>query len=161
MNDTQTFLMLKPDAVKRGLVFDIVGYFGNYGFSIVALDTVEADVARTLSHYREIIEKMGPEFTERLLKYFPGNLVVPMVLYREQGDAIGTCRRMIGATDPSKAQAGTVRGDMGQDSIEKCINEGRACHNLVHASDSTESVRREIAIWLPKYKYNQKYSENP
>jgi len=151
MNDTKTFLLLKPDAVQRGLVFDIVGYFGNYGFSIIALDAVEADVSRTLSHYSEIIERMGAEFSQRLLGYFPGNLVVPIVLYREQGDAIEACRRMIGATDPSKAQAGTIRGDLGQDSIEKCTAEKRACRNLVHASDSPESVRREIAIWLPKY----------
>lgn len=153
MDDKKTFIMLKPDAVRRGLVYKALSYFLNNGFSIQAMDILTAQEEIVKQHYAEVIEKFGPDFEAKMLRYVAGNQVVPMVLYREQGEAVACARRILGATDPSKAEKGTVRGDLGIDSYEKCNAENRSCENLVHASDSWENVKREITLWLPDYQF--------
>lgn len=153
MDSKKTFIMLKPDAVSRGLVFQSLEYFFEQGFRIETMDILTAEEDMVSRHYAEVIEKLGPDFERKLQAYVKDKVVVPIVLYREEGDAIALARKILGATDPSKAEKGTVRGDLGIDSYEKCNAEGRSCENLVHASDSLENAVRETAIWLPKYKF--------
>lgn len=153
MDSKKTFIMLKPDAVSRGLVFQSLAYFFEQGFRIETMDILTAEEDMVSRHYAEVIEKLGPDFERKLQAYVKDKVVVPIVLYREEGDAIALARKILGATDPSKADKGTVRGDLGIDSYEKCNAEGRSCENLVHASDSLENAVRETAIWLPKYKF--------
>ena len=67
-------------------------------------------------------------------------------------------RKVVGATNPAEADKGTIRGDFGTDSFEKSAAENRGCHNLIHASDSSEAVHREIALWFGE-EYAEKYAK--
>jgi nucleoside-diphosphate kinase len=130
----RTLVLIKPDAVRRGLVGEIVGRFERKGL------TIEAMVLRTMSaeladeHYAEHLDK---SFYPPLKDFMVGAPLVAMVL---SGDnAIEVVRTLAGATDGRRAAAGTIRGDLSLSNRE----------NLVHASDSADSAKREIALWFP------------
>jgi len=127
----QTFVMIKPDGVQRGLVGRIVQRIEAKGLKIVAMKmrTLPQDVAR--EHYAEHSQK--PFFGD-LVSFITSGPSVPMVV--EGKDVISEMRKMNGATNPTKAQPGTIRGDFGLDM-------GR---NVIHGSDSPESAKREIAL---------------
>ena len=127
----RTFVMIKPDAVQRGLVGKIVQRIEAKGLKIVAMKmrTLPQDVAR--EHYVEHAKK--PFFGD-LVGFITSGPSVPMVV--EGKDAISEVRKINGATNPTAAQPGTIRGDFGLDM-------GR---NVIHGSDSPESAKREIAL---------------
>ena len=130
----RTLVLLKPDAVRRGLVGEIVGRFENRGLRIVAMElrTIDASVAD--QHYAEHVER---DFYPPLRDFVTSGPMVAMVL--EGDEAIEAVRAMNGATDGRKAAPGTIRGDYSLSNRE----------NLVHGSDSWESAEREIGIWFP------------
>lgn len=131
----RTLVLIKPDAVRRGLVGEILGRFERKGLTTDAmvLRTMDAQLADT--HYAEHVEK---PFYPPLKEFMTGGPLVALVL---SGDsAIEVVRGMIGATDGRKAAPGTIRGDLSLSNRE----------NLVHASDSPESAAREIEIWFPE-----------
>lgn len=147
-----TFVMLKPDAVQRQLCFDIMQYLLKEGIKIECFDVQTATEERVRAHYAEVISKYGEDFARKMLNEFEGRTVVPIILSGE-GDVISKVRRIVGATEPAKADMGTIRGDLGNgDCYERSSAEGRVVHNLIHASDSIEAVKREVSIWLPNYK---------
>jgi nucleoside-diphosphate kinase len=135
MATQRTFVILKPDAVQRGLVGEILSRFERKGLTIVGMKfmTATADVAR--KHYQEHAEK---PFFGGLVSFFTSSPLVALVL--EGDEAITVARTLIGATDGRKAAPGTIRGDFG------CSKS----NNLVHGSDSPESAVRELAIWFPE-----------
>lgn len=146
-----TFVMLKPDAVKRELGYDILRYFKKAGIGIACFDIQVATEDKIRKHYEEVIAKYGEKFAQQMLDMFLGETVVPTVLSGGE-DIIAQVRQIVGATEPAKADKGTVRGDLGLgDCYAISVPEGRVVRNLIHASDSIEAMRREIAIWLPKY----------
>ena len=148
----KTFVMLKPDAVDRQLGYDIMQYFLEKGIKIDCFDIQIATEEKVRAHYSEVIQKYGEDFAVKMLNMFQGKTVVPIVLWGE-GNVIEQVRHIVGATEPAKAAIGTIRGDFGQgDSYAKSVPEGRVVRNLIHASDSIEAVKREISIWLPKYR---------
>ena len=130
----RTLVLLKPDAVRRGLVGEIVGRFENRGLRIVAMElrTIDASVAD--QHYAEHVER---DFYPPLRAFVTGGPLVALVL--EGDEAVEVVRAINGATDGRKAAPGTIRGDLSLSNRE----------NLVHGSDSAESAEREIAIWFP------------
>ncbi|WP_300679053.1 nucleoside-diphosphate kinase [Nocardioides sp.] len=130
----RTFVILKPDAVKRGLVGQILSRYEAKGLEIVALDARTIDGELADRHYAEHVEQ---EWYPPLRTFITSGPLVPLVL--EGDEAIAVVRAMNGATDGRKAAPGTVRGDLSLSGRE----------NLVHASDSTESAAREIALWFP------------
>jgi len=147
-----TFVMLKPDAVQRGLGYDIMQYFKKNGISIECFDVQIATEDKIRRHYEEVIAKYGEEFAQHMLDMFLNKTVVPIILSGGD-DIIAQVRRIVGATEPAKAEKGTIRCDLGLgDSYARSVAEGRVVRNLIHASDSPEAVKREISIWLPKYK---------
>lgn len=147
-----TFVMLKPDAVQRQLSFDIMQYFTKNGIKIECFDVQVATEQRVRAHYEEIISKYGEDFARKMLNMFEGKIVVPIVLSGDD-DIITKVRHIVGATEPAKADKGTIRGDLGNgDCYKLSTAEGRVVRNLIHASDSIEAVKREISIWLPNYK---------
>ena len=83
-----------------------------------------------------------------MLDYFNDKYVLPMVVRGESPDLVADIRRIVGATNPANADKGTIRGDLGCDSYEKCNRENRSCQNLIHASDSAENARIETALWF-------------
>ncbi len=149
-----TFVLLKPDAVERKLVRKIISYFTDQNIYPKLFDLQTATAEKITVHYAEHIEKFGTEFELKMKKAFEGKTVIPVVLCGA-GSVISDVRRIVGATDPSKEAKGTIRGDLSDgDSFEKANSEQRLVHNLIHASDCEESVKREIEIWLPGYPYH-------
>lgn len=134
----RTFTMLKPDAVKRRLTGEILTRFEKRGLKIIAAKTlmISEDLAKT--HYEEHSDK--PFFND-LISYITSGPVFAMVL--EGDDVISLVRKMVGATNPKEADIGTIRGDYG-------IDTGR---NIVHASDSEESAKREIDLFFDESEF--------
>jgi nucleoside-diphosphate kinase len=133
----RTFVMCKPDAVERGLVGEIVARIERKGFTLVAaeLRSVERDLAE--EHYAEHREK--PFFGE-LVEFLTRSPVFAMVVAGPADNTFSLVRKMVGATKVDDAEPGTIRGDFAAITTE----------NLVHASDSHDSVAREIKLWFPE-----------
>jgi nucleoside-diphosphate kinase len=130
----RTLVLIKPDGVARGLVGDVVGRIERKGFRIVALElrTLTAEVAET--HYEEHRDK--PFFADLVAFITSGPLVAAVI---EGPDAIVQWRNMMGATNPAKAEMGTIRGDLATEMQ----------NNVTHGSDSPESAAREVALFFP------------
>lgn len=129
----QTFVMLKPDAVQRGLVGEIIQRFEQRGLKIVAMKMLWMSQEFAHKHYEVHV---GKPFFEGLIKYITSGPVVAMVL--EGTNAIEAARATMGATNPLKAAPGTIRADYG-------LEMGR---NLVHGSDGPETAAFEIGLWF-------------
>ncbi|MBA2956680.1 nucleoside-diphosphate kinase [Nocardioides sp. MAH-18] len=134
----RTLVLLKPDAVRRGLVGEIIRRIEAKGYTLAALDLRTATPELLAAHYAE---HEGKPFYEPLVEFMLSGPVVAMVLEGER--CIEGFRSVAGATDPTVAAPGTVRGDLGRDWGLKVQQ------NLVHGSDSLESAEREIGIWFP------------
>jgi nucleoside-diphosphate kinase len=131
----RTLVLIKPDAVRRGLVGEILSRFERKGLTIDVLVKREMDAELADAHYAEHLDK---PFYPALKEFMTGGPLIAMIL---SGDsAIDVVRNLVGATDARKAAAGTIRGDLANSNRE----------NLVHASDSPDSAKREIALWFPK-----------
>jgi len=131
----RTLVLLKPDTVERGLVGEVLRRFEAKGLTIVALDMRTLDSDTLARHYEEHV---GKGFYADLVAFMSRGPVVALVLEGPE-DTWEVVRTMMGATNPRKAQAGTVRGDLGILFTE----------NLVHGSDSLASAEREIGIFFP------------
>ncbi|MDQ7902904.1 nucleoside-diphosphate kinase [Phytohabitans sp. ZYX-F-186] len=130
----RTLVLIKPDALRRGLLGEILGRFERKGLAIEALVLRGMDAALADQHYAEHVDKA---FYPPLKEFMTGGPLVAAVLSGDQ--AIEVVRTLVGATDGRKAAAGTIRGDLSLSNRE----------NLVHASDSPDSAKREIALWFP------------
>jgi nucleoside-diphosphate kinase len=133
--DERSLVLIKPDAVRRGLVGEIMSRFERKGLRIdaMAMRTMDGDFAD--QHYAEHVDK---PFYPPLKAFMTGGPLVALVLSGDQ--VIEVVRGMIGSTDGRTAAAGTIRGDLSLSNRE----------NLVHASDSTDSAKRELALWFPE-----------
>jgi len=129
----KTFIILKPDAVQRSLVGEILGRFERRGLKLVALKFVHVSDELARKHYAVHAER---PFFAGLVQYITSSPVVALVL--EGNNAISVVRSMVGATRPHEAAPGTIRADFG-------LDVGR---NLVHASDGPETAKDEIALWF-------------
>jgi nucleoside-diphosphate kinase len=129
----RTFVLVKPDGVKRGLVGEIVDRFERKGLKIVAARLVR--VAPELAA-RQYAEHHGKPFYAGLVQHITSGPVLALAL--EGRSAIAVVRKMTGATNPQTAEPGTIRGDLGL----------AVTPNLVHASDSTPSAERELALFF-------------
>ena len=132
---TKTLVLLKPDAVERGLVGNILTRFETKGLKIVAMQLRTLDAATLARHYEEHV---GKGFYADLVAFMGRNPVVALVL-EGPDDTWEIVRAMMGATNPRSAAPGTIRGDLGTLFTE----------NLVHGSDSAESAAREIQFFFP------------
>lgn len=131
--EEQTYIMVKPDGVQRGLVPEIITRFQRRGYKLVALKMLAPGAEHFKVHYQDLVNL---PFFPKLLEYMTSGPVVAMVW---QGtDAVTQGRKMLGKTKPLESEPGTIRGDF-------CIDVGR---NIAHGSDSVESAKREIALWF-------------
>ncbi|MDQ3592817.1 MAG: nucleoside-diphosphate kinase [Actinomycetota bacterium] len=130
----RTLVLLKPDAVRRGLVGEVLGRYEAKGLSMVAMDLRTIDGALADRHYAEHVER---DFYPPLRAFVTSGPLVAMVL--EGDEAVEVVRLLNGATDGRKAAPGSIRGDLSVSNRE----------NLVHGSDSLESAGREIALFFP------------
>jgi nucleoside-diphosphate kinase len=128
-----TFIMVKPDGVSRGLVGEVIRRLERKGLRLEKIRMLTIDEALARRHYAEHSEK--PFFPE-LLDFVISGPVVAMEWSGEE--AVAVARALVGATDPKKANPGTIRGDYGL----------AVTHNLVHGSDSLESASRELGLFF-------------
>jgi nucleoside-diphosphate kinase len=129
----RSFLMVKPDGVSRGLIGEVISRVEERGLRIVAMKMLRMDDKLAKKLYAE---HKGKPFFEGLISFITSGPAVAMVV--EGKDAVEILRSMIGKTDPKEASPGTIRGDFG-------IDVGR---NIVHASDSLESAKKEIDLFF-------------
>ncbi len=129
----RTFVIIKPDGVKRGLIGEVISRYERKGLKIVECKMLNADRATLEKHYIEHKEK---PFYEELISYMMQGSILAMIV--EGNNAIKLVRNINGKTNPAEAEPGTIRGDFANTMTE----------NIVHASDSLESAEREISIWF-------------
>jgi len=129
----RTFIAIKPDGVKRELIGEIISRFEKKGYKIVGLKMMHPTLEIAQKHYEEHV---GKPFYERLIRYITSGPIVVMVL--EGLNVIHGARKLMGATDPNQAEAGSIRSTYAQ----------RMEENVIHGSDSPESAEREINIYF-------------
>lgn len=129
----RTFIAIKPDGVKRGLIGEILKRFESRGYKIIGLKMLQVTPEQAAAHYAEHV---GKPFYDGLVKFITSAPIVAIALEGE--DVVNQARRIMGATDPNKAEIGTIRADFGQ-----AMN-----RNIIHGSDSVESAERELAIYF-------------
>ena len=132
-NEERTFVAIKPDGVKRGLIGKVIERFEQKGFKIVAMKLLQVTPELAAQHYEE---HKGKSFYNRLIYYITSAPIVAMVI--EGYNAVESVRHIVGATNPLNADVGTIRADFAQ------IME----YNVIHASDSLSSAEREINIYF-------------
>jgi len=167
----RTLVVLKPDAIQRNLTGEIISRFERVGLKIIAMklfvptkDFARNHYAPTEEEYTNIGERsikgklkkgveckddpteLGHRIVDGLVNFLNSGPVVAMVL--EGGVAVKIVRKMVGSTEPLQSDMGTIRGDFTLDSYELADSSGRAVRNLVHASDSPETAKKEIAMWF-------------
>src|SRR3989344_5378851 len=172
MNDERTLVLVKPDGVVRGLIGEIIMRIERTGLRVIGLKMVLADDNIAENHYqvteewaRGVFEKSKSSF-ESLGKIFPHKdhleygkkiqkwnkdflIEGPVVaIIFEGAHAVSIVRKLVGATDPSKAMPGTIRGDFLVESASMANERGRSLRNLVHASGEVDEALREIKLWF-------------
>lgn len=130
----RTLILIKPDAMQRGLSGEILTRFERRGLRLAALRLLKVDRAMAQEHYAEHV---GKPFFKGLVSYITSSPIIAAVY--EGNNAVAAARQLMGSTRPTEATPGTIRADFG-------LEVGR---NLVHGSDSVASARREIAIFFP------------
>jgi nucleoside-diphosphate kinase len=135
----KTLILVKPDGVRRGLVGEVISRIETKGYAIDAVRMLQADAALLEKHYAEHV---GKPFYEPLVEFMMSGPIVAIVASGNR--VIEGFRSLAGATDPTVAAPGTIRGDLARDQGTKVMQ------NLVHGSDSPESAAREIGIFFPQ-----------
>ena len=139
MNDIQrTLVLVKPDGIARGLAGEVLRRIEAKGYTLAAVELRTADDALLQAHYAE---HEGKPFFGPLVEFMKSGPVLAVVA--EGHRVIEGFRSLVGATDPTTAAPGTIRGDLGREWGLKVTQ------NLVHGSDSPESAEREIGLWFP------------
>ena len=139
MTTERSLVLVKPDGFARGLTGEVLRRVEGKGYTLVALQVLTPDLDRLHQHYAE---HQGKPFFEPLCEFMSSGPVAAVVIEGER--CIEGFRSLAGATDPTVAPPGTIRGDLGRDW-------GTAVQqNIVHGSDSPESAAREIGIWFPE-----------
>lgn len=134
----RTLVLVKPDGVSRGLVGEVLRRVEAKGYTLVAVELRTADRAIFEQHYAE---HLGKAWLPALIDFMTSGPLVAVVA--EGHKVIEGFRSLAGATDPTAAAPGTIRGDLARDWGTSAIQ------NIVHGSDSPESAAREIALWFP------------
>lgn len=131
----RTLVLIKPDAVERGLIGEIISIYEKKGIKIKAMKIIKADRETAENHYEE---HKGRSYFKELIDFITRSPIVAMILEGE--NVIEQVRMINGATDPKKQDMGSIRGKYALSYSE----------NTVHSSDSTDNAEREIKIWFPE-----------
>ncbi len=162
----KTLVLIKPDGVKRNLIGEIINRFEKGGLKVLEMQMLTASAEILEKHYpsdeeylRIIGEKskaagdqiddvveQGRKIVNALREFMASGPIVKMILEGEDGIALA--RKITGYTDPSKADKGSIRGDLGEDSILAANSDGRPVYNLIHASGTPEEAETEKALWF-------------
>jgi len=167
----RTFVIVKPDGVQRSLVGEIVGRIERTGLKIVAMKMLVPTEEQCWKHYdkdeawfREKGERIakqlegegieltkepieyGKDIIRQLAAFMTSGPVVALVV--EGNQAVAVVKKLVGGTEPTTSDVGTIRGDLTIDSYDICGLDGRAVRNLIHCSDQASEAEREIGIWM-------------
>jgi nucleoside-diphosphate kinase len=142
----RTLVVLKPDAVARGLVGRLTQRFEDAGFKIVGAKMKVMDAEFTRRHYYDIQERHGKAVYDANAAAMMRGPVLAMVI--EGVEAVANIRRLVGPTYPNEAPPGTIRGDFAHQSKAYCIELDKAVCNLVHASGNAEEAKMELDLWF-------------
>jgi nucleoside-diphosphate kinase len=144
----RTLVLLKPDAVARGLVGQVLTRFENALLKIVATKMVWLDADLTRRHYFDLEDRFGPAVYNAMAAFMQTGPVIALIL--EGVDAVACTRKIVGATYPDEAAPGTIRGDFAHMSKAYANSHKVAVANLVHASGNPQEAAREIDVWFAK-----------
>jgi nucleoside-diphosphate kinase len=172
-HEERTFVILKPDTVQRSLVGEVMKRFERTGLKFTAMKMFVPTEEKLLRHYNKTdewflkkgnriiddltaqglpVEKEAMEYGKDIIRtivhYMTAAPVIAMVL--EGNQAVAVVTKLVGTTEPSTSDVGTIRGDYTVDSYGHSSYENRAVRNLIHCSESPEEAEREIAIWFPE-----------
>jgi nucleoside-diphosphate kinase len=142
----RTLVLLKPDALMRGVVGKIILRFEDAALKIVGVKMTQLDADFTRRHYADLEERLGAEVYRVTAAFMQQGPVIALVL--EGYDAIATVRKIVGSTYPNEAPAGTVRGDFSHYSKAASVASGKAVANLVHASGNSQEADYEVGLWF-------------
>ena len=143
----RTLVLLKPDAVQRCVIGEIISRFEKAGLKIIGMkmNYVSEDQAR--KHYDEDLEKRrGKEVRDSNIRFITSGPIISICF--EGIHAVEIIRKLIGSTEPKSALPGTIRGDYAHMSYSHADKVKKAIPNLIHASDSSESAKKEIKLWF-------------
>ncbi len=180
MKQEQTFVILKPDTIQRSLIGEIVNRIERTGLKLVALKMLVADEKRLTDHYGKTNEwylekgtkrvrlmqeagktvdagrppiEYGKDIIRGVIRYMRSSPVVAMVW--EGNQAVAVVRKIVGTTDPTTSDVGTIRGDYQIDSYTLSDAEQRGIRNILHCSDQPSEAQREIGIWFTSEELHQ------
>ncbi len=139
----RTFIALKPDAVQRGLIGEIISRFEKVGLKIVGMKMVWMDKKFSEKHY---IAHLKKDFYKSLETFMTSGPVIAICI--EGLHAVELVRKIVGATEPRTALPGTIRGDYSHHSYEYANKKGISIKNLIHASGNLEEAKKEIKLWF-------------
>ena len=155
----RTLIILKPDALMRGIAGEIVTRFERVGLKIIGVKMLQPDVDHYHHHYEEIskmISRRGQDAFDVTVDMMQEGPVVAIVL--EGIGAVKIVRKMVGETEPKAAQPGTIRGDYAHVSFDHANKEGQGVANLIHASGDEKEAEAEIRHWFSE---NELYDYEP
>lgn len=158
MGIEKTLVILKPDAVQRGFVGEILTRFEKAGLKIVAMKMANPDQEHYFHHYENIgkmVSRRGQEAFDVTLKMMQLGPVIPILL--EGTDAISLVRKMVGSTEPKSAAPGTIRGDYAHMSFGRADDQKVGIPNIAHASGDAEEAAQEIAHWFSEQEIHDNY----
>lgn len=144
----RTLVVLKPDAVARGMAGRIIQRFEDASLKIVGMKMREMDADFTRKHYFDLEERLGSEVYNTTAAFMQKGPVIAFVV--EGVDAVATVRKMVGSTYPNEAQPGSIRGDFAHQSKNAANATGKAVANLVHASGNKKEAEYEVNLWFDK-----------
>lgn len=143
----QTLVLLKPDAVDRGLVGEIIQRFERVGLKLVAMKMLVPTHEHATGHYTEDLAiRRGEHVRNLMVDMLVSGPIVAMVL--EGIEAVELVRKMVGGTEPKAAAPGTIRGDYSHVSFKHTDKHNSKLYNLIHASSSEEEAKQEITVWF-------------
>ncbi|MEM4318646.1 MAG: nucleoside-diphosphate kinase [Candidatus Pacearchaeota archaeon] len=142
----RTLVLLKPDAVKRGLIGRIIQRFEDAGLKIVACKMVWVSKEHAAKHYYDLGKRRGEHVKEKMVDFLTQGPILALVL--EGIEAVDVVRKMVGGTEPKTAQPGTIRGDFAHLSFMHADTKGKAVPNLIHASGKVKEAKQEIKLWF-------------
>ena len=142
----QTLVLLKPDAVKRGLMGRVISRFEDAGLKVVGSKMVLINEEFGKKHYYDIAARRGEKVLQVLLKFMTTGPVMALCL--EGVNAVEVVRKLVGGTEPKSALPGTIRGDFAHVSFAYADGQNKAIENLIHASGNAEEAKQEIALWF-------------
>jgi nucleoside-diphosphate kinase len=142
----RTLVLLKPDAVARGLAGRLIQRFEDAGLKIVGVRMRQLDADMARKHYFDLEERFGKSVFDVTATFMQSGPVIALVL--EGVDAVANVRKLVGSTFPNQAPAGTIRGDFAHTSKAYSETQHTVAANLIHASGNVDEAKYEVDLWF-------------